>query len=285
MSDAPRRGCLFVVATPIGHLGDLSSRARECLATCDLVVAEDTRRTGLLLARQGVERPLESCHRFAEASRLERWRERLGRGERLALVSDGGTPTVADPGHRLVAAAHDLGAQVVPVPGPSGVVAALSVSGLPADRFTFAGFLPSRRAARRREIEALARRPETLVVYEAPHRLAASLADLAELLGPRPATLCRELTKRHEEVRAGPLDELAAEVARRERVRGEIALVIAGTGGRDGNSPRPDPELKAAYARALEREEGDPRRALRRLALETGLPRAELRRRLATLVD
>ncbi len=279
MAAPPEPGRLLVVATPIGNLGDLSPRAKEALAAADLVAAEDTRRTGALLRGLGIEAPaLVSCHRFNEAARVEEILDRLRAGATVALVTDGGTPAISDPGWRLVAAAHREGIPVSPVPGPAALVAALSAAGLPADRFRFVGFLPSRAPARRRLLAALAREPDTLVFHEAPHRLAASLADLAEVLGEdREAVLCRELTKLHEEVLRGTLGELARDVAARDRVRGEIVSVVAGSGEDAPAAPAEgDPGLLAAFARALAREEGDPRRAIRLLARETGRPRAEL---------
>lgn len=280
-------GILFVIATPIGNLEDLSPRATATLREVALVLAEDTRRTGLLLKRAEIDKPLLSCHRFNEASRGDDVLLRLERGESLALVSDGGTPAVSDPGARLVAEALARGIRVVPIPGPSAVTAALSASGLDADRFVFAGFLPSRAGERRREIARLALYPETLVLYEAPHRLAASLRDLAAILGPRDAVLCRELTKLHEEVRRAPLTDLAIDIAERESIRGEIVLVVAGASREGGAAPAEAPNLdpavvalREAWAAALATEEGDPRRALRRLARDLGIGRAELKRRL-----
>lgn len=280
-------GILFVIATPIGNLDDLSPRATATLREVALVLAEDTRRTGLLLQRAGIDKPLLSCHKFNEAARGEDVLLRLERGDSLALVSDGGTPAVSDPGARLVADALARGIRVVPIPGPSAVTAALSASGLDGDRFVFAGFLPSRAGERRREIARLAAYPETLVLYEAPHRLAASLADLAAILGPRDAVLCRELTKLHEEVRRASLPDLATDIAEREIVKGEIVLVVAGAsregGAAHAEAASADPAalaLREAWAEALATEEGDPRRALRRLARDLGAGRAELKRKL-----
>jgi 16S rRNA (cytidine1402-2'-O)-methyltransferase len=198
-------GTLLVVATPIGNLEDLSPRGRRAFEEADLIVAEDTRRTGRLLEAHGLDRPLTSCHKFSEASRLEPLLEALSEGRTLALVTDGGTPAVSDPGRRLVAAALEAGARVVAVAGPSAVTAALSISGFPADRFLFAGFLPSKTTERRKEAAQLAAFAGTIVLFEAPHRLLDCLADLELVLGERPAALCREMTKR-----AGPLGGRAA---------------------------------------------------------------------------
>ncbi len=273
-------GVLHVVATPLGNLQDLTDRARTVLAAADLVAAEDTRRTGQLLAHLGLAKPQVACHKFSEARTVERVLAALAAGQRVALVTDGGTPAVSDPGFRLVAAAHAAGHRVEPVPGPSAVVAALSASGLPADRFHFAGFLPARRAARRAELARLAALPETLVVFEAPHRLRETLDDLLDVLGDRAATLCRELTKLHEEVRPAGLAALRDEIARRPEVLGEIVLVIAGGRGEAAAPAPPDPALAEGWRAALAAEDDDPRRALRRLARDLGLDRAELKRRL-----
>lgn len=274
------RGRLLVVATPIGNLGDVSQRLREALGEADIVLAEDTRRTGQLLSHLGIECPLQSFHRFNEARGLEAALERMRAGQTLALVSDAGTPTVSDPGTRLVAAAHEAGLRVEPIPGPSAAIAALSVSGLPGDTFYFAGFLPARRVGRRKEIEALARRAETLVLFEAPHRLVESLRDLSELLGAREAVLCRELTKHFEEILRRPLPELEADLAARAKIQGEIVLVIEGSGGTRAATQDPSPEWAGQWREALKAEEDDPRRALRKLSRELGVSRLDLRRSL-----
>jgi 16S rRNA (cytidine1402-2'-O)-methyltransferase len=224
------RGTLSVVATPIGNLGDLSARAREVLTTADLVLAEDTRHTGRLLAHLGSDVPQLSLHEHNEQERIAQLLARLEAGEHLALVSDAGTPTVSDPGYRLLSACADAGVTIVPIPGPSALLAALVVSGLPTDRVAFDGFLPRRGAGRRARLAELAREPRTVVLYLSPHRAATDLGDLAAALGgQRRAALCRELTKLHEEVRRGTLDELAASAG--SGVRGEVTLVIAGADG------------------------------------------------------
>jgi 16S rRNA (cytidine1402-2'-O)-methyltransferase len=285
-----KQGTLLVVATPIGNLEDLSPRGRRALEEADLIVAEDTRRTGRLLEAHGLDRPLTSCHKFSEASRLEPLLEALSEGRTLALVTDGGTPAVSDPGRRLVAAALKAGARVVAVAGPSAVTAALSISGFPADRFLFAGFLPSKTTERRKEAAQLAAFAGTIVLFEAPHRLLDCLADLELVLGERPAALCREMTKRFEEVVRGPLPHLRQELAAREEIRGECVLVIgpdpsAGerpllTGTTGQAVSEEDRAAAEAYERALEHEDGDARRALKRAARELGLPRAEVKRRV-----
>ncbi|MDH3284055.1 MAG: 16S rRNA (cytidine(1402)-2'-O)-methyltransferase [Acidobacteriota bacterium] len=285
MSESTRQGTLNVVASPIGNLSDVSRRALDVLRAADIVIAEDTRHSRKLLAHFGIQRRLMSMHRFSEASKVDRLIDRLREGLDLALLTDGGTPTISDPGHRLVRAALEAGIAVVPIPGPSAVTAALSVSGLPADRFLFAGFLPSRAQARRRALRGLAAALETIVLFEAPHRLLASLADLEEVLGDREAVLCRELTKRHEEILRGPVSDLRERLAARDGVRGEIVLVLAPSeSGAAAGSPA-DERLRGAYRDALAAEEGDARRALRRLSRELGVPRADLKRKLDLMIQ
>ncbi|HKQ60954.1 MAG TPA: 16S rRNA (cytidine(1402)-2'-O)-methyltransferase, partial [Candidatus Polarisedimenticolaceae bacterium] len=203
-------GQLFVVATPLGNLDDLAPRALETLRRVDAIACEDTRRTAKLLARFALDKPLLSCHRFNEAQRLRPVLERLTRGESVALVSDGGTPGVSDPGALLVRAVLDAGIPVCPLPGPSAVTTLLSASGLPADRFIFEGFLPPRAGERRRRLRELREETRTLVLFEAPHRIEATLADLAAIFGERRLVLGRELTKRHESVLAGTARSVAA---------------------------------------------------------------------------
>lgn len=270
-----------MVATPIGNLADISERARRVLAEADLVVCEDTRVTGRLLRHLGVARPLRAYHEHgAERLRPELLR-RLEAGERIALVCDAGTPAISDPGFKLVREAAERGVAVHAVPGPSAVIAALSVAGLPTDRFFFEGFLPARRPARRRRLAALAELEVTLVLYEAPHRIAASLADMVEILGERPAALCRELTKLHEQVVRDTLSGLAARIGAEVPTRGEFVVVVgpppASSVAEAAESAEPAvgllreliarSSLRDAVAEAARRT-GLPRRALYRLALE-----------------
>lgn len=229
----PRAGTLFVVATPIGNLQDLSPRAAACLREASLLVAEDTRHTRQLLNACGIERAagsVESFHEHNEHERAPQLVERLLRGESVALVSDAGTPLVSDPGALLVAAAARAGVDVVAVPGPCAALVALTVAGLPSERFAFEGFLPARPSARRAELAALVREPRTLVFYEAPHRLVESLADLAQALGAeRAASIGRELTKKFEQVYRGTLAQLAARSRDDPNMaRGELVIVVAG---------------------------------------------------------
>ena len=223
-------GTLYVVATPIGNRGDFTDRARAVLGAVSLVLAEDTRRTRPLLRDLGIDTPLLALHEHNERTRTAELLERLARGEALALVSDAGTPLISDPGFVLVRAARAAGHAVSPVPGACAAVAALSVAGLPADRFAFEGFLPPKAAARRRALEALAQETRTMVFYEAVHRVRETLADLAAAFGgARRACVARELTKLHETIRAAALDELAAWAATDDDVvRGEVVLVVEG---------------------------------------------------------
>ncbi|MGN8160759.1 16S rRNA (cytidine(1402)-2'-O)-methyltransferase [Salinisphaera sp. RV14] len=220
---------LSIVATPIGNLDDMSARARDVLATADVIAAEDTRHSRRLTAHLGIGTPLMSLHEHNEAARIGPILERLAAGERVALISDAGTPLISDPGYALVAAVRAAGHAVVAVPGPCAAIAALSVAGLATDRFAFEGFLPGRAGARRARLDALADEPRTLVCYESSHRIAATAADLAARFGERRVVLARELTKLHEQSVALSAAELPAWLAGDDnRRRGEFVLVIAG---------------------------------------------------------
>lgn len=220
-------GRVVLVATPIGNLADLSPRALEALAEADVIAAEDTRRTGRLLAHHDIKRPLVRVDDHTEQARAAELVGRAAAGQTVAVVTDAGTPGISDPGYALVRAAIDRGVAVELVPGPVAAVHALVLSGLPTDRFAFEGFLPRRPARRREHIAALVDEPRTIVCYLSPHRAADELADLAAALGARPAALARELTKLHEQVLRAPLPVLADQVAR-DGVRGELTLVIGG---------------------------------------------------------
>jgi 16S rRNA (cytidine1402-2'-O)-methyltransferase len=219
-------GKLLVVATPIGNLDDLSPRARDALAAADLVACEDTRHTGRLLAHLGLDKPLVSLHEHNERQRLPRLLADLDEGRTIALVSDAGTPLVSDPGYLLVREAAARGVRVEPLPGPSALLAALVASALPPHPFTFAGFPPPKPGKRRNFYRRWAAVDHTLVFYESPHRLLPSLADARAELGDRPAAVCRELTKLHEEVLRGRLSEIEAELAARPAVKGEVVVVV-----------------------------------------------------------
>ena len=269
---------LYLVATPIGNLRDVSLRALEILAAADVIACEDTRVTRKLLSHYGIATPATPYHDHNAATARPKLIARLSEGARVALVSDAGTPLVSDPGYRLVRAAQTAGHPVTAAPGASAVLAALSVAGLPTDRFFFEGFLPAKETARRARIAALARIPATLVLFETGPRLAAALADLALGLGDREAAICRELTKLHEEVRRGGLSELAHAYRELPEPRGEIVIVTA-----------PPPEQQPAGA-----EEVDAllRNALERLSVKdavdevagvSGQPRRDVYRRALAL--
>lgn len=223
-------GTLYVVATPIGNLADMVPRAVEILHTVDLVAAEDTRHSGRLLAHFGIGKPLLPYHDHSDPAQVQRILAALATGKSVALISDAGTPLIADPGYRLVRAARAQGCRVTPIPGSCAAIAALSAAGLPSDRFAFEGFLPAKRSARRHRLETLARVPHTLIFYEAPHRVAETLGDLCDTFGgEREAALARELTKTFETFLTGTLAAiLAAVTADTNHQRGEIVVVVGG---------------------------------------------------------
>lgn len=234
-------GTLYVVATPLGNLGDMSQRAIETLASVDLIAAEDTRHSAKLLSAMGIGRPLIALHEHNETGMVPRILERLLGGESIALISDAGTPLISDPGYPLVSEARRRGCKVVPIPGPSAIVCALSAAGLPTDRFLFEGFPPRTAPARRRRFEQLAGFPATLVFYESSHRLAESLADMAATFGPgRRAVLARELTKLHETFLDAPLAELLEQVRQDpNQQRGEMVVLVASAPEQDRGSESP----------------------------------------------
>jgi 16S rRNA (cytidine1402-2'-O)-methyltransferase len=271
-----RRGQLVLVATPIGNLGDLSPRARDLLATADLICCEDTRRTRALLSASGITARgpngdrLLSLHGHNEAARLERVAAAVAGGATVAVVSDAGTPGISDPGAWLAAQLAAAGETVSTVPGPSSVLGALVVSGLPADRFCVEGFLPRKGAERRRRTAALMADARTSVVLEAPGRVAATLAELAAADPERPAAVVRELTKLHEEVWRGTLGEAADTFAARD-VRGEVVLVV---GGAPAAEPASEPEVEKAVQAALgDDPSAGPRQVAERVAALLGVPR------------
>ncbi|HET6433386.1 16S rRNA (cytidine(1402)-2'-O)-methyltransferase [Dyella sp.] len=268
-----RAGSLWVVATPIGHRDDFSARAVQTLRAVALIAAEDTRHSRPLLQHYGVDTPLIALHEHNERDAVDALVRRLLDGESVALISDAGTPLISDPGFRLVRAARAAGVRCVPVPGACAAIAALSVAGLPSDRFVFEGFLPPKAAARRTRLQELAGDPRTLIFYESSHRVAESLADMRDVFGgDREAVLARELTKLFETVIGEPLDELAARVAADpDQQRGECVLLVAGRGE----------EVDARLAEgqrvfALLREELPPARAAKLAAAITGAPRKAL---------
>lgn len=259
---------LYIVATPIGNLGDITLRALETLAGADLIACEDTRITRRLLDRYGIETPLVAYHDHNAEHTRPRLMERLAEGAVLAQVSDAGTPLVSDPGYKLVEAALAAGHRVIPIPGASASLAALVAAGLPTDRFFFEGFLPAKSGARRTRVSELKTLPATLIIYETGPRLDESLADLAAVLGPRPAAVCRELTKAFEEVRRGTLTELAAHYAQDgAENRGEIVLVIGAPLEEEAREEDIDAALRRALATLSVKD------AAAAVATATGLPR------------
>ncbi|MGF1561525.1 MAG: 16S rRNA (cytidine(1402)-2'-O)-methyltransferase [Geminicoccaceae bacterium] len=266
------------MATPIGNLGDVTPRALETLQSVDLIACEDTRVSGPFLRRFGIATPLISYHEHNAAERLPTLLEVLEQGRTLALIADAGTPLISDPGYRLVRAAQDAGHRVVSVPGPSAAIAAMSIAGLPSDRFLFAGFLPPKSAARRQALDALKPIGATLVFYETGPRLAAMLHDAHELLGAREAAIARELTKRHEELRRSTLDALAAAYAKAPPPKGEIVVLIGPPQAAVGLS---DAALDDALRARL--REVSPSVAAAELAQASGRPRKEVYRRALAL--
>ena len=224
------KGHLYIVSTPIGNLGDISQRAISVLQTVDLIAAEDTRHSGKLLRHLSINTPCQAFHEHNERQKTASLIQRLQNGESIALISDAGTPLLSDPGYHLVRAAHEQGIPVIPVPGASALLSALVAAGLPTDRFVFEGFLPNKQAARRTYLAGLEHETATLVFYEAPHRILATLQDMAEVLGEgREAVLARELTKTYETIRRDTLANLVSWVKQdSDQQRGEIVLVVAG---------------------------------------------------------
>jgi 16S rRNA (cytidine1402-2'-O)-methyltransferase len=268
-------GTLFVVATPLGNLEDITLRAIRVLREVDLVACEDTRHTARLLKAHGLDVATTSYFEHNERPKSQRILDALRSGRSVALVSDAGTPGISDPGYRLVRAARDAGVAVVPVPGPSAVITALSVSGLPTDRFLFVGFLPPRAGGRRKTLEELAAVRETLVFYESPVRALDSLEEMGRVLGDREAFLCREATKLHEEYRRGRLASLREALAARPSVKGEIVVVVAGAAA----APAVGESVEALFAR-LTTEGRTRREAVKETARALGLPAREVYRRV-----
>jgi len=223
-------GILYIVATPIGNLEDITLRALRVLKDVDVIAAEDTRHTQILLNHHGIRTPLTSYHEHNERTKAQELVARLEQGQDIALVSDAGTPAISDPGFRLVVAAIHAGVRIIPIPGASALTAILSASGLATDRFIFEGFLPAKKKQRRERLQTLRDETRTLVFYEAPHRLRDALDDVHELLGNRETVLAREVSKVHEEFLRGPLSELICMLERQE-IRGEVTLIISGSAG------------------------------------------------------
>jgi 16S rRNA (cytidine1402-2'-O)-methyltransferase len=261
---------LYLVATPIGNLEDITLRALRVLKEADVIACEDTRQTGKLLSHFGIDRPTVSYHEHNEAARTQELLARLEAGAQVALVSDAGTPLISDPGYRLVTAAIAAGIPVVPVPGASAVLSALAAAGLPTDAFRFCGFLPVKSTQRRKALESLRAETCTLIFYEAPHRILDTLSDIAALLGDRPVVVARELTKFYEEFLRGTAEQVRAQLAARPAVKGEITLLI-GKG-----APVVATTSMEEAVRELE-EKGIPRMdAIKQVARERGLSKREV---------
>ena len=268
-------GLLYVVATPIGNLEDITYRAVRVLREADRIACEDTRQTRKLLDYYGIQTPTTSYHEHNEAAQSRALAERLRGGETIALVSDAGVPLVADPGYRLVKAALELGISVQPVPGPSAIVAALAASGLATDTFHFGGFLPARAGPRARLLEGLAEEKATLVFFEAPHRILEALEAIGQVLGPRPVVVARELTKVHEEFLRGTALQVRAQLASRGAIKGEITLLV-GKATAPAADPTPVEEAVGDLVRA-----GTPRMdAIKQVARRRGLSKREVYDRL-----
>lgn len=274
-------GTLYLVATPIGNLADISKRALETLQAVDLIACEDTRHTRKLLNHYGISKKLVSYHEHNEQARSEEFAELLKEGKSIAVVSDAGTPAICDPALRIVRKAREIGATVTTIPGAVAFVNALIVSGLPTDSVFFGGFLPSKKTERRARLEEVKKLSATLCFYETPHRLAKSLTDCAEILGNRKAAVARELTKLHEEIVRGDLTELAEKYAK-EIVKGEIVLVIDREAIHDTKFEIQDSRTLAERVAELENEGVDRKSALKKAAKEFNLSRSEAYRILQT---
>ena len=263
-------GLLYLIATPIGNLEDITLRALRVLREADLIACEDTRQTGKLLAHFGVDKPMVSYHEHNEAARTQELVAKLEGGANIALVSDAGTPLVSDPGYRLVTATIAAGIQVVPIPGASAVLSALVTAGLPTDAFRFGGFLPVKTGQRRKVLERLRAEDSTLIFYEAPHRILDTLSDVSAVYGKRPVVVARELTKIHEEFLRGTAEEVREQLAARPSVKGEITLLI----GKGAPEVEDTPVEEAV--RGLE-QKGVPRMdAIKQVARERGLSKRDV---------
>ncbi len=262
------KGNLYIVAMPIGHPDDITIRAVEVLKRVHVIAAEDTRNTARLLSRHGIGAPLLSCHEHNEEERVAGLLQRLAVGEDVALVSDAGTPTLSDPGYRLVKTAVEQGIRVIPVPGPSAAVTALSASGLPTDSFVFVGFLPRKQGKRAEFLESLKEQPRTLIFYESPRRMTALITEIEAVMGDREAVLCREMTKPHEEFLRGRLSELRKALAERAEIKGECTFLVSGRG--EGSAP-PGETMRREIAAALSEEGARLSEISRRLAEKYGV--------------
>jgi 16S rRNA (cytidine1402-2'-O)-methyltransferase len=265
-------GTLYLVATPIGNLEDITLRALRVLREADLIACEDTRQTRKLLDHYQIRKPLVSYHEHNEAARAEELVERAAGGASVAVVTDAGTPGVADPGYRVVRKAIERGVAIVPIPGPVAAAAALAASGLPVEAFRFGGFLPPKRSRRRKMLEALAGESATLVFYEAPHRILDALEDVLAVLGPRPVVVAREMTKVHEEFLRGGADEVLSALRARDVIKGEITLLI----GR-GETSRAETAcgVRERVEELIREERLDQMTAIKQAARERGITKRE----------
>lgn len=273
------KGTLYLVATPIGNLQDISFRALETLKTVDVIACEDTRHTQKLLNHYSIKNRLISYHEHNERERALELAASLDEGKSIAVVTDAGTPGISDPSFRIVEKAHQIGAKVVPIPGAAAFVNALIVSGLPADSVFFGGFLPSKKGERLKRLEEVREIPATLVFYETPHRIEKSLLDCLQILGDRKAAVARELTKLHEEIARGTLKELAEKFAEKQ-VKGEIVLVIERREDQSSKLTGQTSETLAERVAEFENEGFDNKTALKKAAKEFGLSKSEAYRRI-----
>ena len=282
-----KTGSLYIVATPIGNLEDITLRALRILKEVDLIACEDTRHTTKLLSRYGITTPRKSYHEFNEDSRVAGLLRLLREGKNIALVGDAGTPLISDPGYKIVSACRKEGIGVIPVPGACAFAAALAASGLPSDSFFFAGFLPSRAAPRRRRLKELAGIPATLIFYEAPHRLLDSLNDMAAVLGSCHASLAREITKIHEEFFCGTLYEILDEFSARPEIRGEITIVIENRGENNLEAATPVfPEsIREHLAEVMKKSGLSRNEALKAVAVVRGISRRDAYMKLQNELD
>jgi 16S rRNA (cytidine1402-2'-O)-methyltransferase len=270
-------GILYVVATPIGNMDDITLRTLKVLQAVDRIAAEDTRHTGRLLTHHGIKTPLVSYHEHNERQRTAELLAGLVRGESIALVSDAGTPAISDPGYVLVHEAVQNGIAVSPIPGASALVAALSASGLPTDAFTFLGFPPRKSGRRQRVLESLKEEERTMIWYESPHRILRFLEDVRQIMGDRSAVIGREMTKRFEEFLRGSLSELIRELAARDDIKGEITLLVA---GRDSARTESAALLQEAIARGLKKADKSHAALAREIASAFGISRREAYERI-----
>jgi 16S rRNA (cytidine1402-2'-O)-methyltransferase len=271
-SQAVEKGVLYVVATPIGHIADITLRALNVLSGVDLIAAEDTRHTGRMLSHYGISSPLISCHDYNEAERSRQIIDKLQAGMSIALVSDAGTPLVSDPGYRLIRAAIDAGVNVVPIPGVSAAIAGLSVSGLPTDAFVFIGFPPKKQTRRLAILKDVEKEHRTLIFYESPKRVISFLTDALAVLGDRCGAVCREMTKRYEEFIRGSISEMLTILSARSDIKGECTLILSGYISEGSN---PVDSLEPRVAAFLDDASESPGELARKIATQFGISRKD----------